>query len=99
MQITARYYGFFSTLTKKLYEPVEVADGLMVKDLIEVLANSYGYRFSRLCFIRPLYSERDFVNISLNFHDLNSALKHPDGLQTRLCEGDMVSFGVMGGAA
>jgi molybdopterin converting factor small subunit len=99
MQITARYYGFFSTLTKKLYEPVEVADGLMVTDLIEVLAKSYGYKFSRLCFIRPLYSERDYVNISLNFQGLNSAQKHPQGLETRLNEGDMVSFGVMGGAA
>jgi molybdopterin converting factor small subunit len=99
MRITARYYGFFSTLTKKLYEPVEVADSLKVKDLIEVLAKIYGYKISRLCFIRPLYSERDYVNINLNFQDLNSAQKYPEGLQTELNDGDMVSFGVIGGAA
>lgn len=99
MQITARYYGFFSTVTRKLYEPVEVSEESAVKDLIEVLARIYGYKFSRLCFIRPLYSDRDYVNICLNFLDLNSLQKFPLGLETRLKEGDLVSFGVMGGAA
>jgi molybdopterin converting factor small subunit len=99
MQITARYYGFFSTVTRKLYEPVEVDDESAVKDLIEVLARSYGYKFSLLCFIRPLYSDRDYVNICLNFLDLNSLQKFPLCLETRLKEGDLVSFGVMGGAA
>lgn len=99
MQITARYYGFFSTVTRKLYEPVEVDDESAVKDLIEVLARGYGYKFSRLCFIRPLYSDREYANICLNFLDLNSLQKFPLGLETRLKEGDLVSFGVMGGAA
>ena len=99
MQITARYYGFFSMVTGKLYEPVEVDDELAVKELIEILARSYGYKFSRLCFIRPLYSDREYLNICLNFMDLNSRQKFPQGLNTRLKEGDLVSFGVMGGAA
>ncbi len=99
MQVTARYYGFFSTVTKKLYEPLDVEDGLSVKDLIEILAGSYGYKFSRLCFIRPLYSDKDYVNICLNSLDLNSARKFPQGMETSLREGDTVSFGVMGGAA
>lgn len=99
MRIIARYYGFFSTITKKLYEPVEIADGLKIKDLVEALTKSYGYKFNRLCFIRPLYSEKDFMNISLNYQDLNNAQKYPLGLNTDLKEGDMVSFGVMGGAA
>jgi molybdopterin converting factor small subunit len=99
MQITARYYGFFSTVTRKLYEVLEVDDEIAVKDLIEVLARIYGYKFSRLCFIRPLYSDRDYVNICLNFLDLNSLQKFPLVLETRLKEGDLVSFGVMGGAA
>jgi molybdopterin converting factor small subunit len=99
MQVTARYYGFFSKVTGKLYEPVEVGDELAVKGLIEILARSYGYKFSRLCFIRPLYSDREYLNICLNFLDLNSLQKFPQGLNTRLKEGDLVSFGVMGGAA
>ena len=99
MQITARYYGFFSKVTGKLYEALEVGDELAVKDLIEILARSYGYKFSRLCFIRPLYSDREYLNICLNFLDLNSLQKFPQGLNTRLKEGDLVSFGVMGGAA
>lgn len=99
MLITARYYGFFSTVTRKLYEVLEVDDEITVKDLIEVLARIYGYKFSRLCFIRPLYSDRDYVNICLNFLDLNSLQKFPLVLETRLKEGDLVSFGVMGGAA
>lgn len=99
MQITARYYGFFSKVTGKLYETLEVDDEVAVKDLIEILARSYGYKFSRLCFIRPLYSDREYMNICLNFLDLNSQQKFPLGLDTRLKEGDLVSFGVMGGAA
>jgi molybdopterin converting factor small subunit len=99
MQVTARYYGFFSTVTRKLYENVELGEGPTVKDLMDILAKSYGYKFSRLCFIRPLYSEKDFMNICLNSLDLNSTQKFPQGLKTALNEGDTVSFGVMGGAA
>lgn len=97
--VTARYYGFFSTVTRKLYEKIELADGLAIKDLMDVLGKSYGYKFSRLCFIRPLYSEKDFMNICLNSLDLNSIQKFPQGLETALKDGDTVSFGVMGGAA
>ncbi len=99
MQVTARYYGFFSTVTRKLYERIDLADGTAVKDLMEVLAKSYGYKFSRLCFIRPLYSEKDFMNVCINSLDLNSIQKFPEGLDTALKDGDTVSFGVMGGAA
>jgi molybdopterin converting factor small subunit len=99
MQITARYYGFFSTVTRKLYEPLDVDDGLSVKDLIGILESSYGYRFMRLCFIRPLYSDREYANVCLNHLDLNVTHKFPRGIDTVLREGDIVSFGVMGGAA
>lgn len=99
MQVTARYYGFFSTVTRKLYEPLDVDDGLSVKGLIEILAGSYGYKFIRLCFIRPLYSDREYANVCLNHLDLNIAHKFPRGIETILTEGDIVSFGVMGGAA
>lgn len=99
MQVTARYYGFFSTVTRKLYERIDLADGTAVKDLMEVLAKSYGYKFSRLCFIRPLYSEKDFMNVCINSLDLNSIQKFPEGLDTALKDGDTISFGVMGGAA
>lgn len=99
MLLTIRYYGFFSTVTKKLSEQLESDDGLTVKGLIENLARTYGYRFEKLCFIRPLYSDRDYVNICINTLDLNAARKFPDGLDTALSCGDVVSFGVMGGAA
>lgn len=99
MQVTVRYYGFFSTVTRKLYETLEVIEGQRVKDLIEILSGKYGYKFSQLCFIRPLYSDKEYANICLNVLDLNSIQKFPRGLETILKEGDTVSFGVMGGAA
>jgi molybdopterin converting factor small subunit len=99
LQITARYYGFFSSVTKKLYEKMDLAEGITVKDLLEIQARNYGYKFSRLCFIRPLYSDKDYLNICLNSLDLNSTQKFPQALETCLKEGDIVSFGVMGGAA
>ncbi len=99
MQVTARYYGFFSTVTRKLYEPLDIDDGRSVKDLIEILTGSYGYKFANLCFIRPLYSDREYANICLNHLDLNISHKFPSGIETALHEGDIVSFGVMGGAA
>jgi molybdopterin converting factor small subunit len=99
MRVIARYYGFFSSVTRKLSEEVSVNDGLTVKDLVELLVGSYGYKFRSLCYIRPLYSDRDYLNICLNTLDLNSAKKFPDGMDTSLEEGDVVSFGVMGGAA
>lgn len=99
MQVIVRYYGFFSTVTRKLYETEDVKEGHRVKDLIETLSRRYGYKFSQLCFIRPLYSEKEYANICLNSLDLNSIQKLPLGLETTLKEGDTVSFGVMGGAA
>lgn len=99
MQVTVRYYGFFSTVTRKLYETLEVREGQEVKDLIENLSGRYGYKFLQLCFIRPLYSDREYANVCLNALDLNSIQKFPRGLETTLGEGDTVSFGVMGGAA
>lgn len=99
MQVTVRYYGFFSTVTRKLYETLEVKEGQKVKDLVENLSGRYGYKFSQLCFIRPLYSDREYANICLNALDLNSIQKFPQGLETTVKEGDTVSFGVMGGAA
>lgn len=99
MQVTVRYYGFFSTVTRKLYETLEVREGQRVKDLIEILSGIYGYKFSQLCFIRPLYSDKEYANICLNVLDLNSTQKFPRGLETTLKGGDTVSFGVMGGAA
>ena len=99
MQVTVRYYGFFSKVTGKLYETLEVKEGQRVKDLIEILSGRYGYKFSQLCFIRPLYSDKEYVNICLNVLDLNNIQKFPKGLEATLKEGDTVSFGVIGGAA
>jgi molybdopterin converting factor small subunit len=99
MQVTVRYYGFFSTVTRKLYEILEVKEGYRVKDLIDILSGRYGCKFSQLCFIKPLYSEKEYVNICINTLDLNNIHKFPLGLGTTFKEGDRVSFGVMGGAA
>ena len=99
MQVTVRYYGFFSTVTRKLYENLEVKEGQRVKDIVEILSGRYGYKFSQLCFIQPLYSDKEYANICLNVLDLNNIQKFPRGLETTLKEGDTVSFGVMGGAA
>lgn len=99
MRITTRYYGFVSSLTKKLMEELEVPEGITVRDLINILAKKYGYKFERLCFIRPLYSERDYFNIYLNTKDLNDNKRFPKGLDTELQDGDVVSFGPISGAA
>ncbi|NYT01733.1 MAG: hypothetical protein GKC10_03105 [Methanosarcinales archaeon] len=99
MHVVARYYGFFSTLTRKLSEPVEAEEGLTVSGLLEMLSRSYGYRFRMLCFVRPLYSDREYANVCLNTRDINSFRKFPQGLETVLHDGDTVSFGVMSGAA
>lgn len=99
MQVTARYYGFFSTVTGKLFEQIAIPDKLTVRDLIEKQVRRYGFKFRNLCFIRPLYSEREYINICINTLDLNDRRKFPAGLDTLLKEGDTVSFGPIGGAA
>ena len=99
MKVTARYYGFFSNVTSRLSEDLEVAEGSTIKALISFLGGRYGYKFERLCFIRPLYSDRDYANLCINTLDVNSAKKFPSGLETSLKEGDVISFGVVGGAA
>ena len=99
MKLTARYYGFFSTITKKLHEPLEIGDSCSVNDLIEKLTGIYGFKFRKHCFIRPLYSEKDYLNVYLNTQDLNNLKNFPDGPDTVIREGDTITFGAVGGAA
>lgn len=99
MQVTARYYGFFSTVTGRLFEKISIPEKFKVRDLIEKQVRRYGFKFRNLCFIRPLYSEREYINIYINTLDLNDRGKFPSGLDTPLREGDIVSFGPIGGAA
>ena len=99
MRITARYYAFVSSVTKKLMEELEVPEGTTVAGLIEMLTATYGPKFRKLCYIRPLYSERDYFNINVNTKDLNDAKTFPDGLDTVLKDGDIVTFGPVSGAA
>lgn len=65
MRLTARYYAFFSSITGKLFEPVDLEGNATVRDLIETQARRYGFKFRELCFIHPLYSDRDYLNICL----------------------------------
>lgn len=103
MKLTMRYYGFFSTLTKKLQEQLdleyEVLNEISVRILVDKLTQTYGYKFGNLCFIRPLYSDRDYVNIYLNTQDLNNISLFPNGLNTIVKDGDIITFGAVGGAA
>jgi hypothetical protein len=98
-----RYYGFFSTLTKKLQEQLDLEDEVLnevsVNILVDKLTQTYGYKFRNLCFIRPLYSDRDYVNIYLNTQDLNNISLFPNGLNTIVKNGDIITFGAVGGAA
>ena len=99
MLIEIRYYGFFSSLTRKMFEKTEIKEGTTVTELVESLTNHFGYKFNKLCFIRPLYSDKDYINICLNTLDLNINKKFPEGINTELKKGDVVSFGAIGGAA
>lgn len=99
MKITVRYYGFVSSITKKLSEEIKIGDNTDIKELINMLTSRYGYKFREMCFIKPLYSERFYANINLNTRDINEVKIYPDGLNTVLTEGDVVSFGVISGAA
>ncbi|MFZ5648196.1 MAG: MoaD/ThiS family protein [Bacillota bacterium] len=99
MRITLRYYGFVSSLTGKIYEEAALPDGCTLQELIDRLTARYGYKFRDLCFIRPLYSERLYCNANLNSRDINDKKSYPDGLSTVLKNGDVVSFGVISGAA
>lgn len=99
MRITLRYYGFVSSLTGKIHEEATFPDGCTLREAIDLLASRYGYKFRDLCFIRPLYSDRPYCNANLNSRDINDKKSYPDGLSTVLKNGDVVSFGVISGAA
>lgn len=99
MLITVRYYGFVSSLTGRLHEKINLPDGITVRETIEVLTSRYGYKFKELCFLKPLYSRVSYCNINLNARDLNDQRIYPAGLDTVLKDGDVLSFGVISGAA
>lgn len=78
---------------------MEVSEGLTVGGLIDLLELKYGYKFRQSCFLKPLYSEREYLNILLNTMDLNNKKYYPHGLHTALKDGDTISFGPISGAA
>jgi MoaD family protein len=87
-QVTVKYLMTFSQVTGKKKESVAIQEGATVKDLLQVLYNSYGRKFKKLI-------EQDLENRSVVF-SINGEAKD---ITTELHDDDevLISFPVGGG--
>lgn len=83
-KVDISFYGALATITK---ERTVEADGLSLKDIVEVLAAKYGEKFTD-----RLYDEkgkiRRFINIYINGKDI----RFLNRLDTQLKERDKISI-------
>jgi len=87
MEITVHYFTVLRELTKKRQEKVKLREGSTVRDMLVVLAESYGARFKR--HVSPQKGKKGLQLVLLL---KNQDITQLDGFKTILHDGDAVSL-------
>jgi MoaD family protein len=87
MEIMVHYFTVLRELTKKRQEKIKFKEGSTVKDLLAVLAKSYGARFKS-----HVSSQKRKKGLQLVLLLNNQDITQLDGLKTTLHDGDTISL-------
>jgi molybdopterin converting factor small subunit len=100
--ITCKYFTTVLDITKKEVEIVQVKDGLTVEQFLDQLITKYGDKFGRHIYAEGMLDGKPYKtpNIYLNKSRIQWVQDFPDGLKTRLKDGDVIWLGlIIGGGA
>ena len=95
MKINVRYYNLTLDVTKKVDEEIELPEQSTVNDAINFLVNKYGYKFQQRSILKmdSMEGKVQRANVYLNNRPADYEYDYPEKLNTKLKEGDSLSFG------
>lgn len=95
IKIKCRYYNLTLDVTKKIDEEIVLPDGSTVKQAVDFLIKKYGYKFQQRAILTmdSMQGTVQRANVYLNNHPADYEYDYPDKLETKLKNGDTISFG------
>lgn len=95
IKIKCRYYNLTLDVTKKIDEEIVLPDGSTVKQAVDFLIKKYGYKFEQRAILTmdSMQGTVQRANVYLNNHPADYEYDYPDKLETKLKNGDTISFG------
>ena len=100
--ITCNYYGSIYSILNRKHESIDVGDGTTVEALLEMLVQKYGQRLKPHLYSEGFMEGRYYktASVYVNKKRIQWVQDFPDGLRTKLRQGDVLSLGlIMGGGS
>ena len=101
-KVSCRYFVNVRSATNKDGEVVEVPDGLTVEQFLDLMSDKYGAEFAKYLYSTGTMSGQPFKtpNIHLNKRRIQWQQDYPEGVKTKVKDGDEMWFGlIVGGGA
>jgi molybdopterin converting factor small subunit len=101
-KVSCRYFVNVRSATNKDAEVVEVPDGLTVEQFLDLMSDKYGAEFAKYLYSTGTMSGQPFKtpNIHLNKRRIQWQQDFPEGVKTKVKDGDEMWFGlIVGGGA
>ena len=101
-KVTCKYFVNVRGATGKEGETVEIPDKMNVEQFLEFMSEKYGSEFARHVYAEGTLDGKPFKtpNIYLNKKRIQWVQDFPDGVKTRVKDGDEFWFGlIVGGGA
>ena len=98
-RVSCKYFTNVLSATRKDGEDVEVPEGMTVADFLDFMSAKYGNTFGRHVYAEGTIDGEPFKtpNIYLNKKRIQWVQDFPDGVQTRVKDGDEFWFGLIVG--
>ena len=98
-KITCKYFTNVLTATKKDGETLDAPDGITVEKFLDFMSDKYGENFKRNVFAEGTIDGRPFKtpNIYLNKRRIQWVQDFPEGVKTKIKDGDEFWFGLIVG--
>jgi MoaD family protein len=99
IKVTCKYFTTVLSITKKEIETFEISEGTTVNNFMDNLAQKYGNKFRQNVFYQVTMQgkQQEAPNIFLNKKRIQWTQDFPDGLQTKLKDGDAIWLGLIAG--
>ena len=98
-KVTCKYFVNVLGATKKEGETIEISDGMTVETFLDFMIDKYGSNFGRHVYAEGTLDGTAYKtpNIYLNKKRIQWVQDFPDGLKTKVKDGDEFWFGLIVG--
>ncbi len=98
-KVTCKYFTNVLSATRKESELFEIPDGITVEAFLDIISAKYGSNFSKHVYAEGTLGGKTFKtpNIHLNKKRIQWTQDFPEGLKTKVEDGDEFWFGLIVG--